>query len=185
MVNPPFGQQNSLAVRFINHAASFADTIAFILPSSFMKESVQSRLDKNLHLANYWELPRSSFTLNGEDMNVPCVFQIWEYDDSTPRVVVPTPRPIGFSFVKYEEGPDLFIQRIGGNAGMFGREWEQRNSQSNYFIKVQNENVLEELLGDLGKLTHPYKDFGVGPRSISKRELLLELVAVGSSLVTP
>ena len=38
--NPPFGQQNTLAVNFFNEAAKFCDTIAFILPLSFKKDSV-------------------------------------------------------------------------------------------------------------------------------------------------
>ena len=41
--NPPFGIQNNLAIRFFNKAAEYSDTIAFILPKSFMKESIQKK----------------------------------------------------------------------------------------------------------------------------------------------
>ena len=34
--NPPFGIQNNLAIRFFNKSAQYSDTIAFILPKSFM-----------------------------------------------------------------------------------------------------------------------------------------------------
>ena len=36
--NPPYGKNGSLALKFIKES-SFANTIAFILPKSFMKES--------------------------------------------------------------------------------------------------------------------------------------------------
>jgi predicted RNA methylase len=47
--NPPFGQQCSLALAFINHAFETvgAQTVAFILPRSFRKPSVQSRVFKH------------------------------------------------------------------------------------------------------------------------------------------
>ena len=51
--NPPFGQQSNLALRFFNHAAEFADTIAFILPKSFKKISLQNQLDNYIHLHFY------------------------------------------------------------------------------------------------------------------------------------
>lgn len=43
--NPPFGEQSTLAIKFFNHAAEFASTIAFILPKSFRKVSVQNKLN--------------------------------------------------------------------------------------------------------------------------------------------
>lgn len=181
--NPPFGQQNVLAIEFINHAAKFANTIAFILPVSFMKESLQNKLNKNLHLSQYFFLPSNSFTLNGTDMSVPCVFQIWDYKDGIQRVVPPTPKLVGFSFVKKGDQPDLFLQRVGGNAGSFGLEWQNRSEQSNYFLRLKDGFYLDNLLADLGKLTFPYRDWGVGPRTASKKEILLELLKTGSTFV--
>lgn len=37
---PPFGIQNNLAIQFFNKAAEYSHTIAFILPRTFMKESI-------------------------------------------------------------------------------------------------------------------------------------------------
>ena len=42
--NPPFGKGGSLAIRFFNHAATFAHTIAFIVPRTFRRISVQNKL---------------------------------------------------------------------------------------------------------------------------------------------
>ena len=40
--NPPFGKVSSLAVKFFNHSSIWADTIAFIIPRTFRRISVQN-----------------------------------------------------------------------------------------------------------------------------------------------
>lgn len=75
--NPPFGKRSKLAIDFFNHAAKFSKIIAFIVPVSFMKWGVQKELDKNFNLLAYKYLPENSFTDNGKDFSVRCVFQIW------------------------------------------------------------------------------------------------------------
>ena len=84
--NPPFGQRGSLAVKFINHAAKFADTIAFILPRSFNKYTFLNRVPTNFHLIDSFEC--DDFVLeNGNSVKVKCVFQLWKKSD-TPRIVI-------------------------------------------------------------------------------------------------
>jgi hypothetical protein len=179
--NPPFGQQNSLAVRFINHAATFADTIAFIVPLSFKKDSVKNMLNPNLHLRSEVVLPKNSFTLEGEDMDVPCVFQIWDYKKEA-RVKPAVVKVNAFSFVSKLEAPDLYIQRVGGRAGHAGTDWADRSAQSNYFVKVDLSIISPAKLVDLvNGLKFPSKDWSVGPRSLSKQELLSVLVAAKPS----
>ena len=48
--NPPFGTQNSESVKFFNHAAKFADVIAFIIPRTWENTSIQNRLNLNFSL---------------------------------------------------------------------------------------------------------------------------------------
>jgi len=48
--NPPFGKNSSLAISFFNHAAKFADVIAFVVPRTFCKMSVHDKLDRALFL---------------------------------------------------------------------------------------------------------------------------------------
>ena len=48
--NPPFGRNNALSIPFFNHAAGFSSHIAFLVPRSWRKWSVQNRLDLNFHL---------------------------------------------------------------------------------------------------------------------------------------
>jgi hypothetical protein len=173
--NPPFGQQNSLAVDFINHAAKFADRVAFIVPISFKKASVQNRLDKNLHLTYEEMLPENSFTLDGRDYDVKCLFQIWDYKD-TKRAVVPRASNVNnlFSFVKKDGNPDASIQRVGGNSGKANLSFLDRSESSNYFIKFNGKLTKAEkqaVVDKLNNITYPSRDYAIGPRSLSKGEI--------------
>ena len=75
--NPPFGKRSKLAINFFNHAAKYSKIIAFIVPVSFMKWSVQKELSSDFHLLDYFYLQENSFTDEGKDFSIRCVFQIW------------------------------------------------------------------------------------------------------------
>lgn len=180
--NPPFGQQNTLSLKFINHSASFATTIAFILPISFQKVSIQQRVHNHFHLTHSEVLPKNSFLLHGKDMSVPCVFQIWNYSE-TPRPKLPEYAPVGWSFVKKNNTPDFAIQRVGGNAGRVKRDWGTVSEQSHYFVSLDKKSDILELRNVLEGLQYPERDFGVGPRSLSKREILSALTVSQSTFV--
>jgi hypothetical protein len=74
--NPPFGRYGTTAMQFINHAASFADTIAFILPRSFNKWTFQNRMPEHFHLLNSFDC--QGFYRDGKPYAVKTVFQVWE-----------------------------------------------------------------------------------------------------------
>lgn len=75
---PPFGNRASLAIRFIKKACEFANTISFILPKSFKKDSrLLKRVPFNFHCIFEIDLPDNSLHFNGIVYNVPCIFQIW------------------------------------------------------------------------------------------------------------
>lgn len=80
--NPPFGSRSKLAIQFFNKASEFSDIIAFIVPVSFMKWSVQKTLNSNFALTDYFYLEPESFTSNEEPFSVRTVFQIWVKKDS-------------------------------------------------------------------------------------------------------
>lgn len=171
--NPPFGQQNSLAIGFINHAAIFADRVAFILPISFKKDSVKNRINPYFHLVFEEVLPENSFTLNGENYNVKCVFQIWDKKD-TKRGIVKHENINSnklFNYVKKTDNPDACIQRVGGNAGKSFTDWQNRSEQSNYFIKFKKKGNITSLVKKLNDIKYPSREFTVGPRSIGKTEI--------------
>jgi predicted RNA methylase len=50
MGNPPFGRQSSLAIKFIKKSCEFCDSISFILPKSFKKDSLKKIFPLNFHL---------------------------------------------------------------------------------------------------------------------------------------
>jgi predicted RNA methylase len=99
--NPPFGRMSNKAISFINKAAEFADTIAFILPRSFRKESLQRRIDKNLWLVKDVDLfEEPCFLFRGEDYFASCVFQVWEKRIEERDTTIKKIDPVGFSYVK-------------------------------------------------------------------------------------
>lgn len=178
--NPPFGQQNSLAVKFINHAAIFADRIAFILPISFKKESVQNRIHENMHLTFEEIIPKGSFTFNDESYDVKCVFQIWDRkDEKRPKKVKTNLNTNNlFDFVRKTEAPDAVIYRVGGRAGTVSLAWEDKTEMNHYFIRFKEESAREnliEIVEEMNKISYPSRYHSVGPRSVSKTELNEEI----------
>lgn len=76
--NPPFGKRGKMAIAFFNHAAKFADIIAFILPVNFRKYIVHKQLEKSMQFIRRLPLPRDAFHLNsGKSYSVNTEFQIW------------------------------------------------------------------------------------------------------------
>lgn len=75
--NPPFGSRSKLAIDFFNHAAKYSKVIAFIVPVSFMKWSVQKELASNFQLIDYFYLEPNSFLDRDKEFSVRTVFQIW------------------------------------------------------------------------------------------------------------
>ena len=45
--NPPFGRQSSLAIKFIKKSCIFCDSVSFILPKSFKKDSLKKTFPLN------------------------------------------------------------------------------------------------------------------------------------------
>lgn len=169
--NPPFGQQNNLAIRFFNEAAQFCNTIAFVLPLSFKKGSIQNRLNRSFHLVKEIVLADCEFLLKDEErIKVPCVFQVWERM-STERALfkLKTTTPL-FDFVDKTKA-DFRIQRVGGNAGKASFDLTKSPS-SNYFIQNKSNLPNEDFVEFVNNLIFPTIEFTVGPKSLSKGELI-------------
>jgi len=170
--NPPFGRQSSLAIKFIKKCCDFANSISFILPRSFKKDSMKKHFANNFHLMFEIDLIENAFLVNGIESNVPCVFQIWEYKNEE-RKKVKKIKPKNFEFVKQNDNPDISFRRIGVNAGTIMRKIENKSFQSHYFIKFTNNKSIDENIEKL-KLTQFNFNSTVGPKSISKQELIKE-----------
>jgi hypothetical protein len=187
--NPPFGKNSTVAVDFFNRAAAFSDIIAFIVPKTFIKDSVKDRLDRHLFLV--WDEPikDESFIFEGKPTTVPCVFQIWVHCDSMHLLKVPVGvaadkmRPLSprltktddFTFVKVDESPDIIIRRVGVLAGkIFTTDLHKWTTKNHYFIKItdstRKQQVIQNLI-DLDLEHLPAKDATAGMGSISITEM--------------
>lgn len=168
--NPPFGNNGSLAMKFIKESAKIADCIAFILPRGFRKESVKNRIPLNYWLTYEEDLPKNSFELEGKDYDVPCVYQVWEKKEVNREKVIRNKISEYIKFVSQEEA-DFRIQRVGGSAGKAFTNLGV-SSSSNYFVKNTSRYTTEELIHKINKISIPSIDHTTGPRSISKGELV-------------
>lgn len=136
--NPPFGRNASLAVRFFNRAASFAEWVAFVVPRTFQKESLLRRLDPRMRLVAERPLPPGSFTLAGAVRDVPCVFQVWR---RLPPAAAcphrPPPRPRAhpdFAFTTADRA-SVAVQRVGARAGRASVDGLRKSPSSHYFLR--------------------------------------------------
>ena len=175
--NPPFGRQSSLAIKFIKKSCEFCDSLSFILPKSFKKESLKKTFPLHFHLIFEIDLPKNSFLVAGEEYDVPCIFQIWKKSDEerdAPEKLV----PIHFIFTGQLDDPDISFRRVGINAGKIdAANIDEKSVQSHYFIKFTNGKSIEDNLEVLKGITFNH-DNTVGPRSISKQELIKEFIKV-------
>ena len=175
--NPPFGRQSSLAIKFIKHSCSFCNTLSFILPKSFKKDSLKKSFPPLFHLVCEQDLPQKSFLVDGSEHDVPCLFQIWVKRDYE-RDVTQKEAPQHFTFVDKDDNPDISFRRVGVNAGKIDVNSENKSIQSHYFIKFTNGSTTIE--ANLIKLQniHFAHENTVGPKSISKPELIAQFNSV-------
>lgn len=135
--NPPFGKNSSLALAFLNRCVMFADYVAFILPRTFEKASLQAKVEPHLHLIHEVELAADSFVHDGQPYTVPVVFQIWaSLLEHRPPVVRPPLTHPDFHFVEDPTQADFAFQRVGAAAGKVSIEGLSKAPASHYFIKV-------------------------------------------------
>jgi hypothetical protein len=125
--NPPFGRVSSLAVRFFNHAAEWCSVIAFIIPKTFRRVSLQNRLHRRFHLIHDNEIPSEPCSFSPA-MQVKCCFQIWEKRDEDRDIVKFSTKHEDWDFIPYgrlddkgqptpPKGADFAMLAYGGKCG--------------------------------------------------------------------
>jgi hypothetical protein len=144
--NPPFGRVSALAVKFFNKSAEFSNCIAFIIPRTFKRVSIQNKLNLNFKLIYNEDLPINPccFTPN---MTAKCCFQVWVKTDE-PRVKTNYDKShADFDFIKH--GPkdknnqptppnncDFVIKAYGSNCGeIIDKELHLLRPKSWHWIK--------------------------------------------------
>ena len=170
--NPPFGRQSSLAIKFIKKSCEFCDSISFILPKSFKKDSLKKYFPLNFHLICEQDLPVNSFVIDKITHDVPCIFQIWIKKDHK-RETVQKLIPKNFSFVKKDKNPDISFRRVGIYAGKIDKD-KNKSEQSHYFIKFDKGIFNDDLFKKLASILYESRNNTVGPRSISKQDIIKE-----------
>jgi hypothetical protein len=170
--NPPFGNQGTLALKFLKKAADIgAETIAFILPKSFKKDTIKNKIPLEYHLIYEMDLPDDSFTLEGNVYKVPCVFQIWNRLDYLRELKVYKKSSNLFEFVNKSEA-DFAFRRVGFYAGRHYLEVDNKSEQSHYFIKSKID--LPKLISAIDSIEWEHNNTA-GPKSIGKGELIERL----------
>ena len=148
--NPPFGRNNALSVPFFNRAAKFSSHIAFLVPRSWRKWSVQNRLDTRFHLvldvdvAVQYEDVLGAKIAKRNDLRT--CFQIWEKRlELRPVIAVPDN---GFIQKSSPDDADLAIRVFGYGCGTVMNDFPRQPSTTLMFLRVLDKSI-ESALQDL------------------------------------
>ena len=125
--NPPFGRVCSTAVKFFNKCATFSECIAFIIPRTFKRVSIQNKLNLKFKLIYNEDLPVTPCCFTPK-MTAKWCFQIWVKTEQKRELVRYDKTHKDFGFLKH--GPkdeknqptppnncDFVIKAYGGNCG--------------------------------------------------------------------
>ena len=173
--NPPFGNRSKLAVDFFNKAASMSDVIAFIVPVSFMKWSVQKNLSFDFSLVDYMYLEPESFSANGAPYSVRTVFQIWvkknsQYDNGVNLRLTRQP-PISyedFEIWQYNATPEA-VKTVD-------EDWKYATYRQGYFdynkifTKEDYDYIKEKMTG-----SRKQQFFFIKPLTSEAEEIILNM----------
>jgi hypothetical protein len=154
--NPPFGRVCSLAIKFFNHASEWADVIAFIVPRTFRRVSVQNKLNLYFHLAFDEEIPMKPCSFS-PPMMAKCCFQIWEKKETRRAIIELSTTHDDWDFLGFgpkdetgqptpPKGADFAMRAYGGKCGeIVDTELDRLRPKSWHWIKSKiNKNTLIE-----------------------------------------
>lgn len=178
--NPPFGVQGDLSIAFVNHCLELGGDAWFILPPTFRKESYIDRIICG-EIADAIDMPVTSYALpDGSSRAVPSVFLHYVRVASKPACI-DTPcliamLPFEFVSVRRDGAPRgdgcFSIRRVGGNAGKAAARTDVSPS-SNYLCRLRPGCGLgvSDVVAMIDAIDFPERDWTVGPRSLSMREI--------------
>ena len=173
--NPPFGNRSKLATDFFNKAASMSEVIAFIVPVSFMKWSVQKNLNPNFSLHSYMYLEPESFSSNGEPYSVRTIFQIWVkkgsiYDNGTNLRLMKQP-PIShsdFEIWQYNATPEA-VKYIEED-WKYATYRQGYHNYNNIFTREDYNHIKEKMTG-----TKKQQFFFIKPLNPEAEQIILNM----------
>lgn len=179
--NPPFGKVSSLAIKFFNKSAEFAEIIAFIVPRTFKRVSVQNQLNLKFHLTYTEDIPLSPCCFE-PTMNAKCCFQIWTKKDSHRGKVVYEKTHPHFDFVKY--GPqddngqptpptdvDFAVKAYGGKCGVVRKDnLHELRPKSWHWLRAKID--MNTLIERIEKIDFSMSEDTVRQNSIGQQEFI-------------
>jgi hypothetical protein len=179
--NPPFGKVSSLAVKFFNKSAEFANCIAFIIPRTFKRVSIQNKLNLNFELIYNEDLPITPCCFTPK-MTAKCCFQVWVKTETKRQKVIYDKTHKDFKFLKH--GPndknnqptppkdgDFVIKAYGANCGeIIDTKLEVLRPKSWHWLKS---NIDTELLKNrFRQLDYSMSKDTVRQDSLGQQELI-------------
>lgn len=179
--NPPFGQNSSLAIKFFNKSAEVSKVVAFIVPKTFKKDSVQKKLNPYMQLVKEFDIPANSFNIKKEIVDVTCVFQIWIKQSEIRTHQNKTSQADDFTFSNRKTA-NLAFQRVGMRAGTIKSRtvFADIADASHLFLTTTHPDV-EKILKVLDWTAIKFNT--AGNPSISKRELIHEYTHYKAKLI--
>jgi hypothetical protein len=185
--NPPFGKISSTAIKFFNHSAKWSSVIAFIVPRTFRRPSVQNKLSNMFHLKHDEDVSTKPCCFQPQ-MTVKCCFQVWERKDFARSYVdLPTKHkdwqflPLGprdeHGQPTPPTGADFALRAYGGKIGEIERHklrelrpkswhWIKSNLIPDDLINIFNQldysdslNTARQNSMGRGELVRLYQDF--------------------------
>lgn len=179
--NPPFGRISSLAIKFFNKSALFADTIAFIVPRTFKRVSVQNKLNLYFTLLYNEDLPLNPCCFEPK-MTAKCCFQIWTRTPIPREKVVYAKTHPDFTFLKHgpkdehqqptpPAGYDFALKAYGSNCGgIVGGDLSHLRPKSWHWIKSNID--VTELKKRFNTLDYSMSRDTVRQDSLGQKELI-------------
>jgi hypothetical protein len=185
--NPPYGRVSSKAIKFFNHAAQWANVIAFIIPRTFRRASVQNKLNEMFHLIYDEDVSTKPCCFTPPIM-VKCCYQIWERKLTKRENIMLSTKHDDWDFIAFgpnddkgqptpPNGCDFAIRAYGGKVGeikkndlhtLRPKSWHwikckiDKNELINRFNKLDYSNSLntarQNSMGR-GELVSLYSDF--------------------------
>jgi|UniRef100_A0A6C0IUG2 hypothetical protein len=178
--NPPFGKVSSTAVKFFNYASTFSDIIAFIIPRTFKRVSIQNRLSMDFHIIYNYDLPLTPCCFEPK-MMAKCCFQIWKRKKYKREMIILPEKHGDFDFISYGDkdakgqptvpkGADFALKAYGCNCGKITTDMKRLRPKSWHFISSNIE--VKKLIKRFRKLDYSISKDTVRQDSIGRKELI-------------
>ena len=167
--NPPFGEQGRLCFQFVEKALDIAPTVCFILPPSFKKESYQKRI--GLSPVAVIEIDDTAYWVGDGLIDVPSCFFVFDREHPFVEDEIDFGK-LPFEFIPNSDtdSADFSIRRVGGTSGTASPDTSV-STQSNYFCRTCDGYDTGTIIDTINGIDFPERDWSVGPRSLSQREI--------------